>query len=96
MRNYNLQVRCSICSDTEIITSNNYDKKIHELMNDAYQADNLRINPYYKLPNRVLSGVKGDPNWEFVPLCKTCRDEWENTVLPDLAQTLNDFVSGGS
>jgi len=95
MRNYNLQVKCTICGDAEIITSNDPTKTVNELMSEAYQADETKINPYFKLPNRVLSGMKGDPNWVYIPLCQTCRDLWDDSVLPELSQTLNDFITGG-
>jgi len=94
-KNYNLQVRCSICPGTEVITMNDYELKIHQAMNAAFQADPTKINPYFKLPNKVLSGAKGEVNWEFVPMCKACRDIWADTVLPNLTTILNDFKTGG-
>ena len=96
MRNYNLQVKCARCAAAEVITANDYELKIHEVMNVAYQADVSRINPYFKLPNKVLSGSKGEPNWVHVALCDACRDEWSDTALPDLSQTLNDFLTGSN
>ncbi len=94
-KNYNLQVKCSICTETEIITMNDYELKIHQVMSAAFEADPTKIDPYFRLPNKVISGGKGEVNWQYVPMCKTCRELWTNTVLPNLKDTLNDFRTGG-
>jgi len=93
MKDFNLEVSCSICAITETITSSVYERNIYEVMSDAYQTDKKRIDPYFKIAKTVLSGKKGEVNWESIPVCEQCRARWA-ALEAQILQQLSSFKSG--
>ena len=93
MKDFELKVTCSICSNTEMLVANSYERSIFETMNAAYQTNKKGIDPYFKIAKTVLAGKKGEVNWEQLPMCEDCRNLWD-ALETKMVQQLSDFRSG--